>query len=100
MFTPATTASNVSPPFFRISIAFVQARRPLSLETTISLADAAEAAARAGRAPERTIKFRLVSISFTGVILCHSYDKLRANETRSIVFVSLAGVRDWSGQEA
>jgi hypothetical protein len=41
MVTPATTASNVSPPDLRISIALAQARSPFALLMTIFFGSAA-----------------------------------------------------------
>src|SRR5262245_23942339 len=50
MLTPATTASSVSAPAFSISMALVQARRPLPLETTMFFGDAAFCAGAAAAA--------------------------------------------------
>src|SRR5947207_611623 len=66
MFTPAITASRVSPPDRITSIAFLQAARPFALEMTMGLAPSADAgpppAAAAARAAVPVMSCRLLII--------------------------------------
>ena len=64
MLTPATTASSVSPPAFRTSMARAQARSPLALEMTMVLEVWAEAMPSAGSKAEPSMTaLRLIPLS-------------------------------------
>ena len=63
MLTPAITASSVSPPAVRISMARAQARSPLALEMTMVFEVWAEAIPSAGSKAEPSMTaLRLISL--------------------------------------
>src|ERR1700722_13081292 len=78
MFTPAITASRVSPPAFRTSMARAVARNPFALEMTIFLEVCAGAAASAGSIAEPSMSALLVN-PLSSCIFCSAPQPLQTS---------------------